>query len=564
MNRSERRAHGKQQRSSGPAPSTLVQQCLREARAHHQAGRLAEAAGLYQTILEQEPDHAEAAHLLGLVSYRAGRLDEALALIRQAIASDSSQPTYHFNLGVVSQKKGALEQAERAYRQAIALHPRYVDALSNLGNLLRDLGRFAEAEDGYRRALALSEGSPDLHNNLGVALKELSRVEEAQRSYEQALRLKPDHVEARNNLGLLWMEAGRLDEARVCFEQAKRIDASNWKSHYNLGLVSVWQGLGDEAARHLEASARLKHDHGRPVRPAWVSRARLKHDEEQLTYLIEQGRLGAEARPYLTALQRVRASADAEGAGRTWVRLTPSDADALAPSWNRLLYSGRAPALPGPALNPQLDVAAIEAQWLARRPEILYVDHLLTEEALVAIRRFCQEATIWKKEYENGYLGAFIGDGFATPLLFQIAEELRTRFPRIFKEHRLTQSWSFKHDSTRRGLGMHADAAAVNVNFWVTPDEANLDPESGGLVVWDKEAPLDWNFKEYNSEKNRSKIQAFLDGAGARMVRVPYRCNRAVIFNSDLFHETDDVRFRDEYLSRRINITLLYGFRAKG
>ena len=111
---------------------------------------------------------------------------------------------------------------------------------------------------------------------------------------------------------------------------------------------------------------------------------------------------------------------------------------------------------------------------------------------------------------------------------------------------------------------MHADAAAVNVNFWGTPDEANLDPESGGLVVWDKEAPMDWNFKEYNSEKNRSKIQAFLDGAGARMVRVPYPCNRAVIFNSDLVHETDDVQFRDEDLSRRINITLLYGFRAKG
>jgi len=30
-----------------------------------------------------------------------------------------------------------------------------------------------------------------------------------------------------------------------------------------------------------------------------------------------------------------------------------------------------------------------------------------------------------------------------------------------------------------------------------------------------------------------------------------------------LFHETDDVRFRDDYLSRRINITLLYGYRSQ-
>jgi hypothetical protein len=44
-------------------------------------------------------------------------------------------------------------------------------------------------------------------------------------------------------------------------------------------------------------------------------------------------------------------------------------------------------------------------------------------------------------------------------------------------------------------------------------------------------------------------------------VTVPYRANRAVIFDSDLFHETDRIAFKDGYLNRRINITLLYGRR---
>jgi hypothetical protein len=30
-----------------------------------------------------------------------------------------------------------------------------------------------------------------------------------------------------------------------------------------------------------------------------------------------------------------------------------------------------------------------------------------------------------------------------------------------------------------------------------------------------------------------------------------------------LFHETDDITFRDDYVSRRINITLLYGYRGR-
>jgi hypothetical protein len=35
----------------------------------------------------------------------------------------------------------------------------------------------------------------------------------------------------------------------------------------------------------------------------------------------------------------------------------------------------------------------------------------------------------------------------------------------------------------------HADFAAVNVNIWLTPDSANLDPTSGGMDVYDAEAP---------------------------------------------------------------------------
>ena len=104
---------------------------------------------------------------------------------------------------------------------------------------------------------------------------------------------------------------------------------------------------------------------------------------------------------------------------------------------------------------------------------------------------------------------------------------------------------------------------AVNVNFWITPDDANLDPTCGGLIVWDKEAPDDWDFKEYNSDKNTHKIREFLDRNHAKAITVPYRQNRAVIFNSNLFHETDQLAFKNDYESRRINVTLLYGSRQQ-
>ena len=40
---------------------------------------------------------------------------------------------------------------------------------------------------------------------------------------------------------------------------------------------------------------------------------------------------------------------------------------------------------------------------------------------------------------------------------------------------------------------------------------------------------------------------------------MPYRCNRAAIFDGMIVHSTDAFRFKDGYENRRINVTLLYG-----
>jgi hypothetical protein len=59
-------------------------------------------------------------------------------------------------------------------------------------------------------------------------------------------------------------------------------------------------------------------------------------------------------------------------------------------------------------------------------------------------------------------------------------------------------------------------------------------------------------------------MRDYLGNHGSKSIRVPYRQNRAVIFDSDLFHETDTIRFKEGYLNRRINVTMLYGRRERG
>ena len=558
MNRSERR---RQETLQGGQAGFAIPGLLDEGKALQQAGRLAEAEALYRRALSIAPNRHETLHLLGLVLYRQNRIGEAMDCLTAAIEQQPSLPIYWFNLGVISQKIPNHEEAIKAYRRAIALNPRSLEAHVNLGNVLRDRGVLHEAVEAYRQALAINPSHAEAHNNLGVALKEEGKMDEAIAAYRHALELKPSHVEAWNNLGLALMEAGTLHEAIASLRKALSIMPGYQTARYNLGMALSWVGDDEQAVTCLQQLARAKYDHGKPVAETFVYRSRLRHDIEQLQYLFDQRRLGDEHGRYLDALQKVEAALGKSNNPGNRTSVQPEILASIAPSFNRILYCEPPTRLGGGALGTSLDVETVESRYLARQPEVTYIDGLLNDEALQALRQFCWEATIWKKDYENGYSGAFLGDGFASPLLFQIAEELRRTFPRIFKHHRLTQAWAFKHDSTRRGLNIHADAAAVNVNFWITPDEANLNPDTGGLVVYDKEAPREWNFKEYNSDQNKPKILAWLKEVGAQPVIIPYRSNRAIVFNSDLFHETDEISFKDDYTSRRINITLLYGYR---
>lgn len=564
MNRADRRRHEARQAKSGrTADSSALRALLEEGKAHHQAGRLQDAERAYRRALETAPEHADTLHLLGLLLYRQARYDEAVSSITRAIAQHPS-PVYWFNLGVVTQKAGRTGEAVHAYREALRLNPRYLEAQINLGNVLKERGAVADSIEAYRKALKLNPLHADVHNNLGVVLKEQGQMQEAIASYRRAIELKSVHIEARNNLGLALMETGQLREAVDSLTQALAIQPGYPKALYNLGIAWSWQGEDEKAVDCLQQTAAAKHDHGRPIAEEFVYRSRITHDAEQVQHLFDQALLGQDSHPYLQGLRFLKEQLDRLPSTSNRIPIVSQALAPIAASFNRLLYRAPAPRLPQGALQHALDVATIESRYLTTQPEVTYIDDLLNQEALEGLRRFCWNSTIWKKDYENGYIGAFLGDGFASPLLFQIAEELRLKFPRIFKQHRLTQAWAFKHDSTRKGLNIHADAAAVNVNFWITPDDANLNPETGGLVVYDKEAPKDWNFREYNSDQNKPKILAWLNDVGAQAVKIPYRSNRAVVFNSDLFHETDEVSFRQDYLSRRINITLLYGYRAQG
>src|SRR5215471_17890793 len=112
---------GGQPQTQKPAVAAL-QAKLNQGMALHRQGKLADAERCYGEVLQRQPDHFNALHLLGVIAHQTRRTERAVELIKRAIE----------------------------------LNPKLAAAHSNLGNALMDLQRSAEALASYDKAVVLN------------------------------------------------------------------------------------------------------------------------------------------------------------------------------------------------------------------------------------------------------------------------------------------------------------------------------------------------------------------------------------------------------------------------
>jgi tetratricopeptide (TPR) repeat protein len=417
------------------------------------------------------------------------------------------------------------------------------------------VGRLAEAERAYRSALALAPADPATTHNLGVAIAAQGRAREAAGCFDEALRADPSFVSAHFNRGVALIRLGEIEEAIKAFSRAAQLDPQLYEAHRILGFLWLSRGERGRSLDHFARTYELRRGDDRTTigrrSLTTATRHKLEHDAEQFLYLSQRtrDRLRFEmlARNYRTVAAQL---SDNE------TTLTNADIDMLGEGYDTPIHLRAAPEVTGSTVNERLDRDALATQfdqWGA-----VFVDDLLRPPALDSLQRFLLESTIWHDfSHIDGFVASYLEDGLASPLLLQITDDLRRAFPEILGEYSLSQAWAFKGLRPQATVDVHADDAAVSVNFWATPTEANLDPEHGGLIVCCTPPPNGWEIEDYDADRER--IVTFMEQHASRSLVVPYRQNRAVLFRSRLFHHSDKPKFASSYENHRINLTLLYG-----
>jgi tetratricopeptide (TPR) repeat protein len=247
---------------------------------HHKAGRLAEAEAIYRAILEGNPRHSDAWHLLGVIASESGNHQAAVAAIGRAIRLRPSATVYYSNLGLAFARQQDWERAAIAYRQAIRMQPangtlqlrlakvleaagrleeaepHYAEAAKRLdtaeawfawGNALHNLERYAEAARAYARSIELEPQHAAVHFNLGGSLGKLGCHQEAESCLREALLRCPEFPAAENNLGAALQAQGRLEEAERAYRNALVVKPDYVDALYNLGFALQLQDKLEEA-----------------------------------------------------------------------------------------------------------------------------------------------------------------------------------------------------------------------------------------------------------------------------------------------------------------------------
>ncbi len=192
-------------------------------------------------ILEAEPRHPVALHVMGLVAIRLSEPGRAIELLKAAHELDPTCREHCDALAIVYAMVGNLQESLYHGKLSTALQPNEdypgllpewlgdfeshftsieKSPLITTGNDLVIQGRFIDAAESFRKAVELNSKDVDAWRGLAGALRFGHRPFEAHVAYEALVSLSPDNPDDMSGMAQNLTRLGAFDEARDLHQEA--------------------------------------------------------------------------------------------------------------------------------------------------------------------------------------------------------------------------------------------------------------------------------------------------------------------------------------------------------
>ena len=224
-------------------PTALYEAGLR----HLREGRFGDAQSCCEQVLSQDPGHAAALHLMGLLSLQAERTDQAIEWISNAIRLDP-KPEYLVSLASVLRSQRRHDEALKTLDMAVQLRPADSALWMHLGEVLLEAKRPADALVSFQHASKLKPDNFDAAYKAGALLLDCRRYQEALDGFKLCDRIRPNHAPTLRALALSFRGLNRLEEALTHNLRAHALDPQHAATLSNIGDIVAQSPGGEEEA----------------------------------------------------------------------------------------------------------------------------------------------------------------------------------------------------------------------------------------------------------------------------------------------------------------------------
>jgi len=268
------------------AKSLSVHEALQVALKYHQANNLTQAEQVYQQILKEQPNNAEALYGLGILAQKMEQFQVAENLLSNAVSVEPKSLKAWFSLGNVRQASRKLPEAQLAYEKALELQPETASIYNNLGYTLQEQGKLAKAINCYQKALEIQpnciEAEVSLNNalfaqdklppdkqadyaaanyKLGLNCARAEDFKGAEAYLRQAIAMQPNLAEAHYNLAVVFQKQSKLQETIDSCQKALTLRPNYVEVYKNLGDALQQQNKLEEAVYSYRKALSLKPDY---------------------------------------------------------------------------------------------------------------------------------------------------------------------------------------------------------------------------------------------------------------------------------------------------------------
>jgi tetratricopeptide (TPR) repeat protein len=258
-----------------------------------QAGRLEDAADLFEKAVALDDRLPRVQYSLGAARFRLKQFDKALDPLRKALAGDPTDvnlrrmlslasfhtrdyrkaaellkddagleddPSLLFTYGLSLVHTGRAKEAEVVFARLFYRYGDSAELSVVLGQAQAQEGNFDAAIKALTRALEIEPEAAEANGTLGVIYLKQGRLAEAEKALRAELRLRPDDLPSKQNLAVVLEAQQRPQEAVALLRDILQSKAGSTEAHYLLGKILLAEGNTAQALEELEAGVRLAPD----------------------------------------------------------------------------------------------------------------------------------------------------------------------------------------------------------------------------------------------------------------------------------------------------------------